>query len=206
MGLFGASQGGWIALLAASRDSAISFLVTLSGPTITPAEQGHYIVEAALRKKGHAAADIEEALQLDRQIVQVYRTDSGWEEGRLAVEAARSKRWFADAGIGIQPRDSWNWSWYRDLPFDFDPVPLLRTLTVPWFAADGALDALVPTRRSQEMIDVLRQSGKPFQSVVFPGVGHILYTENGAPSRSWKAPAEYWTRLGAWFEQESIIR
>ncbi len=206
IGLFGSSQGGWIALLASSKETPIAFIVTLSGPTITPAEQGHFIVEAALRKKKYPEAEVQEALRLDRQVAEVYRTDTGWEEAGLAVEAARSKPWLADAGVGIQPRESWNWKWYRDLPFDFDPMPLLKALSIPLLAVHGELDALVPARASARAIDSLRASGKDFTSVVFQQVGHVLYTETGGPSRSWMAPGAYWTTLEEWLRRKSIIK
>lgn len=206
IGLFGASQGGGIALFAASKDVPIAFIVTLSGPTTTPVEQGHFIVEAALRKKGHPDAEILEALALDRQVTEVYRTDTGWDQARSAVEAARSKPWFADAGVGIQPRDSWNWKWYRDLPFDFDPLPLLEGLRIPLLATYGGNDALVPSRAAAATIESLRAKGKDFTSRVFPGVGHILYTETGGPSRSWRAPEEYWVMLVDWLRRNSILK
>jgi pimeloyl-ACP methyl ester carboxylesterase len=205
IGFVGASQGGWIALLAAARDVPMAFMVTLSSPTTTPAEQGHFVVEAAMRKKGYPDADIREALALDRRIVEVYRTDSGWEEARAAVDNARSRPWFADAGVGIQPRDSWNWRWYRDLPFDLDPLPLLESLRCPLLATYGEIDALVPSSAAAATVDSFRVQGKDFTSRVFSRVGHILYTETGAPSRSWSAPEEYWATLVDWLRRKSIL-
>lgn len=206
IGFLGASQGGWIALLAASGNVPIGFMVTLSSPTTTPAEQGHYIIEAALRKTGHSDTEILEALALARQVTETYRTDAGWDEANRAVEAARSKSWFADAGVSIQPRDSWNWKWYRDLPFDFDPLPRLQSLEIPLLAVHGEKDALVPSRAAAATIDSLRAKGKDYTSRVFPEVGHILYTETGAPSRSWKAPSEYWVTLVDWLRRSTILK
>ena len=42
IGLFGISQGGWIAPLAASRNSSIAFVVALSGPAVSVGEEIAY--------------------------------------------------------------------------------------------------------------------------------------------------------------------
>lgn len=42
IGLFGVSQGGWIAPLAASRSSDVAFVVTVSGPAVSAGEEIAY--------------------------------------------------------------------------------------------------------------------------------------------------------------------
>lgn len=42
IGVVGMSQGGWIAPIAASRSSAIEYVVSFSGATVTPPEQLYY--------------------------------------------------------------------------------------------------------------------------------------------------------------------
>ena len=206
VGVFGASQGGWIALLAASRDPAIAFIVTLSGPTITPAEQGHFILEARMRLKKHPDDAIARALVLDRQIADVYRTGKGRAEIERALKAAGAEPWFADAGLGVQTEDSWNWKWYRDLPMDFDPMPHLKALRAPLFAAHGALDAVVPAARSAETVRMLGAAGrKDMTTVVYPDVGHVLHTQPGGPSRTWAAPSGYWSDIEIWFRSRKIL-
>lgn len=200
VGLFGASQGGWVGLIATSRDPEIAFLVTLSGPTITPAEQGHFILEARLRSRRHPDDAIARALALDRQIVAVYRTGQGRAEALHALKAASSEPWFADAGLGVQAEDSWNWKWYRDLPIDFDPVPHLKALRAPMFAAHGELDALVPAGPSADTIKALAAGQKDFAAVIYPGAGHVLHVDPAGSSRTWAAPASYWSDLEAWLK------
>jgi alpha-beta hydrolase superfamily lysophospholipase len=204
VGLFGASQGGWIVLIAASRDPSIAFIVTLSGPAITPAEQGHYVVEARMRLKKHSEDAIARAVTIDRQVAEVYRTGNGRNEAGQAVQAISGEPWFADAGIGLQPEDSWNWKWYRDLPMDFDPIPPMKALRIPLFAAHGETDALVPAARSAETVGRLATAGKnDLTAVIYPAVGHILYT--GGSSRAWTAPDKYWTDVEAWLRARKIL-
>jgi pimeloyl-ACP methyl ester carboxylesterase len=42
VGLFGHSQGGWVLVEAAGRSPEAAFVVTSSGPGVTPAEQERY--------------------------------------------------------------------------------------------------------------------------------------------------------------------
>ena len=65
VGMIGLSQGSWISLMVAARSESIRFVVWLSGPPMTPAEQGHAMVEMALEAKGWDAGTVAEALALE---------------------------------------------------------------------------------------------------------------------------------------------
>lgn len=93
---------------------------------------------------------------------------------------------------------------YRDLPFDFDPMPVLEELDLP-LAAHGEADVIVPAQSSAATITALRAKGRPFTAVVYPAVGHVLHTETGAPSRSWEAPDAYWTEMQDWLMENTML-
>jgi hypothetical protein len=202
IGLFGLSQGGWVAADILSRAPDIAFVVLISAPLSTPEEQGYYITEHALRQKGFGEADIREAVELQRKIDGVYRIDSGWEDAAKAVEGARSKPWFetaAQAGVGLQARDSWNWRWYAKL-FGHDPVPALRAARGPIFAVYGEADPIVPGPRSAEALrGVAAESGRDVTTLLVPGASHDLGIRKGPQ------PALYWSRLEAWLRERKIV-
>jgi alpha-beta hydrolase superfamily lysophospholipase len=52
VGLFGHSQGGWVVLEAASRTQSVSFVITNSGPGVSPGEQMHYAARAEMTAAG----------------------------------------------------------------------------------------------------------------------------------------------------------
>src|SRR5262249_47432128 len=52
VGLYGHSQGGWVAPLAAALSERVAFVVAVSGPGVTPAEQGLHAVATGLREEG----------------------------------------------------------------------------------------------------------------------------------------------------------
>jgi len=61
-GLFGASQGGWIAPMAAASSDEVSFVIAASASGVSPREQDRFRVEHALRSAGFDPHDVEHAL------------------------------------------------------------------------------------------------------------------------------------------------
>lgn len=62
LGLFGSSQGGWIAPLAASRGPDVRFVISLSGPAVTVGEENAYSFLAGAdpgSRQGLSDAEIE---------------------------------------------------------------------------------------------------------------------------------------------------
>lgn len=52
VGLWGLSEGGWVAPLAATRSDDVAFVITVAGGGIGPAEQTAWATEGALRRRG----------------------------------------------------------------------------------------------------------------------------------------------------------
>ena len=66
-GLWGYSQGGWIAPLAAASSDRVAFVVTVAAAGVTPSEQMMYATAAQLRLAGYDEAVVERALDLRRR-------------------------------------------------------------------------------------------------------------------------------------------
>lgn len=69
VGLWGVSQGGWICQMAAAAYDGVAFILPVSGPGVTPAEQEAYRVEAESRAAGFAEDEIARAALLRRLMV-----------------------------------------------------------------------------------------------------------------------------------------
>jgi uncharacterized protein len=59
-------------------------------------------------------------------------------------------------------------------PGGFDPVPLLRSLTIPTLWLFGGDDRFVPTRECRPILAELRASGATTEDAEFPGATHSL--------------------------------
>ena len=178
IGLWGISQGGWIVGLAAARSTNVAFIISVSGPGITPEAQGAFVVEHRMKAAGFSEADLHEALSLYRLNSRCTQTGSGWDEFEAAHKAAQNKSWYNDDLNADAPGANKQWQ----LIWDYDPVPVLRKVHCPVLSIFGELDPLVPVQKSADIWKTaLTEAGN--QDVVikiFPHADHgIRDTRNG---------------------------
>jgi pimeloyl-ACP methyl ester carboxylesterase len=146
IGLWGISQGGWIISLAASRSADVAFIISVSGPGITPEAQGAYCVEHWMEAAGYSKADCNEARSLFLLAGRCQRTDSGWDEVEARRKADQNKEWYA--GCPYLNNDAHGADKFWQLIGDYDPVPALRKVHCPVLAIFGGSDPLVDARES----------------------------------------------------------
>ena len=59
-------------------------------------------------------------------------------------------------------------------PRGYDPRPVLAAVDAPGLWLLGAADRSIPTRESEQILSDLAASGRPFDWITYPGVGHCL--------------------------------
>lgn len=172
VGLWGISQGGWIAPLAASISPAVAFLITVSGPGVTPAEQNAYDVETRMRADGWAEHHVGHAVAYVRALMRAAAADESYERvEETLLRRARGEPWY---GYFELP-DAEMWGFFSgEGKVDFDPEPVLERVSQPLLAVFGERDRLVPVARSVEVYErALTRGGNPdFTIEVFPGANH----------------------------------
>ncbi len=146
VGVWGASQGGWIAPLVASQSSEVAFIISHSGPGVSPEEQELYRSEAWLQADGFSQAEIQKAMTLIRSRYECVRTGQGWEQLAAAERAAKSERWYPYTG-GAVGKDNPFWGFWC-LIHDYDPVPALEKVKCPVLAMWGGMDTFLPVQKS----------------------------------------------------------
>ena len=75
IGLWGISQGGWIAPLAASREPTTALLVGVSAAGVTPGAQMNFATNALLREAGYGTDVVERVRELRRAMDELARSD-----------------------------------------------------------------------------------------------------------------------------------
>src|SRR5215203_3496497 len=80
VGLWGGSQGGWVAPLAASLSTDIAFVIAVSGPGVSPYDQELFRVEHELHADGFSPEDIERAVTFYSSSLQMVREGHPLEE------------------------------------------------------------------------------------------------------------------------------
>lgn len=174
IGLFGQSQAGWVAALAASQSSGVAFLINQSGPGVTPEEQELHRIEHLLRADGFEKAEVEEAVTYTRFRYECARTDKGWDRLLQMDEEAKSAPWSGYVGVGIG-RDNPFWKFFN-LIRDFDIAPVLANVKCPVLAIYGERDTFLPVERSVRVWrESLKEAGnRDVTFKIFPRGGHSL--------------------------------
>jgi pimeloyl-ACP methyl ester carboxylesterase len=167
IGLFGHSQGGWVVLEAAGLSGA-DWVITNSGPAVTPILQESFSTAATLRRVGDDEAQVAAGLRLAQEIwrqavsgVSFAEFQQRSEDRRTAIDR------LAELGVFI-PGDAKLWGLLAAIG-DYDPRDRLAALTVPLLALFGECDEVVPVADS---VEVLR-------SVVSPDLLHLSVVPGG---------------------------
>jgi pimeloyl-ACP methyl ester carboxylesterase len=175
IGMLGHSEGAIAAALAASRDSAIAFLVLMAGPALPGDSIILGQIEALSRSAGMPPEEISEQLALQRRVYEVIRADAGWDSVRtlLLRQAARGlPDSLARMHVESQLRTARS-PWFRSF-IDLDPAVALRSLSVPVLALLGEKDMQVPAATNWPVFERLKERGKNLTIVVVPGANHLF--------------------------------
>jgi pimeloyl-ACP methyl ester carboxylesterase len=181
-GLYGVSQGGWVALIAAALDDRIQFVISNSGPGVSPACQDRFRILNDLRQDGQDNLALEEAGRwLDERAERLL-------SGQVVLEVlARQESFSSRTWYEITTRyfDTVEMLGFLRLVLDFDPAVILPKVQCPVLALLGASHALVPVPGSLAAFASLLPAlpGNPHGIAVFPGAGHGLFTESPDPAK-----------------------
>jgi pimeloyl-ACP methyl ester carboxylesterase len=84
IGLWGGSQGGWVAQMAAAASRNVAFIVSVSGSGVSPAEQQVYTTVASSRAAGFSTLAVAKAGLFARLLVDWQLTRPAYREQNLA--------------------------------------------------------------------------------------------------------------------------
>jgi hypothetical protein len=173
LGLFGHSQGGWVVVEAASRGVPVAFVITNSGPGVSPARQERYSLANKL-----TADLVPEALAAYDAVVAVMRERPSLATGLQQLDAA-AVPYRELPGLQFVFEDEAIWHLFAVIS-DYDPASALSRITAPVLALFGAADKITPP---EESVVALQAAVRPelLQVEVFPESDHRLY--HGEPPR-----------------------
>lgn len=202
VGVWGQSQGGWVATLAATRSPNVAFTISISTPSTSPAEQEIFRVEHNLRADGFPEGQILEAVHYQRLLMEWIREGTRRAELLEALAAAEKAPWAGYVALPATPlpvraRDS-----TREF-YTYDPAPTLAALRCPALFVFGAADSFVPVVRSVPEIKAALAKGHPHSLIkVLPHTGHGMWetdvdSRHALPLAHRHGPG-YWPLLGEW--------
>lgn len=206
IGLYGISQGGWVALVAAALEpESVDFIMIHSGPGTSPAAQERERLEAWVRAEGHDESAVAEAMEWVERREGLVR--SGIPAQQIIDEQAgfAARPWFETV------------SSYYDTPemlgflrgiLDFDPTEILPSIGCPVLALFGAADTVIPVRASLRAFAEHLPEDPRHGFTVFPGADHGLFIaerQEGVPRVSQLAPS-YLATVSGFLAERRVSR
>ena len=179
VGVLGFSQGGWVSLLAASKGS-IDFIVSVSGPGVTPAAQERYRIQRQLVESGLPRDAIVEAMAwVDERAA---RMTAGERPDAIVADQARyaDLPWFGAVTLAYDTPE--NLGFIAGI-IDFDPIPALRAVPCAVLALFGGDDTIVPVGASVAAFaaNLPELPGRHHGLAVFPAANHGLFVAEPQP-------------------------
>jgi len=198
IGLFGISQGGWTARLAASRSKDITFLILNAGPAVTVEEQELDRIQNTLQANKFSEQDIAEALAYARLEFDAAYTGKSLGELQSAGKTARDKKWYEYVQYDNSEKELAGWRLTR-----FDPAPSLRKMSSPVLAIFGEQDPLVPPiHNADKMKQYLSEAGNKDVTIrIIAGADHSMEVRQILKGKKWEFPEKYWV----WAKKPTIF-
>jgi uncharacterized protein len=174
IGLYGMSNGGYVAPLAAVRSGGqVAFVAVRSGSARSVGGNIDYEVGNDLRSQGFDESAVDRAVAIRRRVTDfvVQRPEispAAWDSLKAEVTAIADEPWFGWSRVAWVPlisvSDPDGRAYLATLrsAWEYDPMPYWRQVRVPIYIMLGALDRSVP---SQETASALRSV---FSSVEYP--------------------------------------
>jgi uncharacterized protein len=167
MGLWGISQGGWVAPLAATMSDHVAFLVLVASCGVTPGEQMRWTagVQTGREFGDEAAAEAQRVWDLGLEWMR------GGDRAPLdaAVAEAKDKPWWPKAWFPAEPPPDEARGEVRT-ELDFDPAPVFAQVRVPTLLVYGDEDEWIPVEESIRVW--LEARGDAIDVLVVEGAGH----------------------------------
>jgi uncharacterized protein len=146
IGLFGHSQGGWVVVEAAGRGIPVAFVITNSGPGVSPSQQERHALANRLRRDRASDDTLAEALAAFDAVTNVMRERFSLDEALTRLGAAGIDRRHLE-GLEYMFEDESMWQ-FDSAIYDYDPARALSRITVPVLALFGATDEITPIAES----------------------------------------------------------
>jgi len=150
IGAWGLSQGGWLTLLAASRDPIISYAVSIAAPVVTSDVQMMYRSTNVMTVNGYPPAEVERMRAARRAVDDYMRGRGDRETAQRLVDDIRDLPWFKDMYMGRTVGDRETSRWRREI--EHDPLQTLGAVKVPALVLFGGVDPVVPVAASMASI------------------------------------------------------
>ncbi|MGZ8829583.1 MAG: alpha/beta hydrolase family protein [Thermoanaerobaculia bacterium] len=200
IGVFGISEGGWVAPIVASDNSDVAFVITVSAPAVSYAAVEDAMTRAQLRAEGRPQSDIGRAIRLLHRVNDYVRFRGDGAALTRDLEDASRESWAHNIALPrTTPSEEEIRNDVRWRELDLDAGAYWRRVHVPVFAAWGDHDPHPVAESESTMRTALALAGNGEVTLrVFPNATHELLVAT-RPGEPWQ-----WPRLAPHFIDEML--
>ena len=174
IGIYGHSQGGTIAPLAASKSKDISFIIAAASVGDSVYKQDLYRVENNLKSDDFTPSEISEAMEYYRQWLDMARTGNGFEKLDSLNESAKGKKWFD--WVAAPPKEHWIWKYYLATG-NYNSLDFWKNISIPVLLVYGEKDQIEDVKKYAQNIEsaLTAQAGnKDVTKIILSNAQHNL--------------------------------
>jgi uncharacterized protein len=154
IGIFGHSQGGWVAPLVASQDARMAFVIASSASGIDLAETEEYSLANALGVQRLPPEDASEAKAFVHAIVATAYRGASYDRLKTTIAPFAKRQWYFDP----PPANDYYWSFARKLAA-FSPFDTWRNVRAHVLLLYGEDDERIPVEPSIAAITAALKAG-----------------------------------------------
>jgi pimeloyl-ACP methyl ester carboxylesterase len=210
IGVFGHSEGAWIAPMASVASGDVAFVVASGASVDNGSEQTIFHISNQLRDAGFSDTAIDKARQLWREVYAASRlcltnraSKEKFEAVRRKLNAAAGEPWFSAGSLPNPYAGECPSAGMLHLLF-FDPLATWRKVKAPAFLIWGEKDIVVPVEKGKKLVPLaLQKAGNPNVTVqVEKGITHSITV---APGTEWDFPREapgYFVKIARWINKQ----
>jgi uncharacterized protein len=191
-GLWGFSQGAWVALIAAAADPLLAFLILVGCSAVSPARQMRYGTAQQLRRAGYTPHAIGDLSQLRAAYEDYERGHLSREQAQQVIGQFSGRPWFPLSWVPAMLPQAPDWD-----DMDFDPAAAIRQIRCPVLVFYGD-DEWIPVAESIGVWQDTFPDPAALSIHELPGTAHHP-TLNGGRDVHAISP-EYTAQLTGWLD------
>jgi pimeloyl-ACP methyl ester carboxylesterase len=213
--VFGHSEGGWTAPLAASRSKDIAWVIVSGASSVPASGQTIYQHHNIMVNAGFDSATIRRGEELWKQLYAATNSCASDTPKALrlrqimndSIESVRKEPWFSFEGLPYPYSTTCPTSGVMELLFQ-DPLSVWKKIKVPVLAIWGEKDFVVPVEKSKKEIQntLVAAGNNQGEFIIVPHVNHGFLVEN-PDTREWDFPRiadEYFEAIVEWLYKQIV--
>jgi hypothetical protein len=222
LGVFGGSQGGWIAPLAAHR-APFDFVIVGYGLAEGVTSQDRDTVADSLRRAGYGDDVLAKARQVTEAtaLIAMSRWRTGWDELARLKKKFANEPWPKHFGNLGYTGTLWSWPFPattgpivgptlgslldQGVSFDYDPQPVLKSIDAPHLWILAGADRTAPSANTIAIIKEIQKSRPNLSLVVYKNADHGIiesYSDHGLERRRY--PVGYFDLVANWIQSGEL--